>query len=250
MSFGSQKGRLSPFNGQAREEAANRGWVDGKTVLEPAQLLEKLNTGLRLCGSGSTLDVQPNGSQTADPLVGVPRGATPPASEVKLSIEDLSKAVRQGDTNRVSAYVGGRFDLNRRYIHPNSFDAIGATPVEIASASGQCSMLKMLLEAGARPDNKVAVGLTALSLASSKGHVDCVRVLIQSRVRLDVRETVGGDTPLILAAYQGHLEVVRALVDAGASLSTKNRDGVTPYRAAKAFGNNAVAAYLSSKGGR
>ena len=42
-------GKIYALNGQARQRAEKRGWVEGKTVFEPIKLQELIDEGLKKC---------------------------------------------------------------------------------------------------------------------------------------------------------------------------------------------------------
>lgn len=230
------------INGQARQRATARGWIDGKLTFTPQQMQEKLANGLAKCESmGGSTNLSPT------PLV----KSAAVASQVIMSADDLMKAVEVGDNITVDRYLKAKFDVNKRGRGVPSLGIEGGNAIASAAASGQCEILERLVAAGGAPDPKgLKFGFTPLNLAAQKGRTACVKFLIGKRVRLDVRTEPGGDTALILAAYQGHIDVVRLLVEAGASMQLFNKDGDTPLRAAQVFGNHTVAAFIKSKGGR
>lgn len=41
--------KIYAINGQSRQRAVKRGWIDGKSVFSPERMLELLNEGLKKC---------------------------------------------------------------------------------------------------------------------------------------------------------------------------------------------------------
>nr|WP_160327503.1 ankyrin repeat domain-containing protein [Burkholderia ambifaria] len=234
-------GKTYALNGQARARALENRWIDGKTEFDPPVLLQKIQEGLQLCDSPS------EGAAQVAPLSSQKNLQSGPDSNRAFTAKELINAANDGDLTFVKRYIATGNNVNALLTTEfGTSSAIGA-----AAASGHCEVMDFLLKAGAAADPvDKKFGFTPLSLAAGKGAAQCIRLLVNRHVRLDVRTEQGGDTALIIAAYRGNLDVTKLLVEAGASLTLSNRDGDTPYRAARAFGNVSVAQYLRSKGGK
>ena len=88
-----------------------------------------------------------------------------------------------------------------------------ATPLMIASETGQLDVLKLLICSRAHLDNaEVGTGRTALMLAIENCHVDVARCLVDAGANLEV-ENEEGLTALALACGNGSLEVVKLLLE-------------------------------------
>lgn len=251
----SSGGSVYAINGAARSMAAAQGWKDGKERYEPSDLLALLQQGMKSCSStGSTATAVaelPNRSaeKIASPSApAIASGAKPSST---FSREGFSKAASSGDIPTLKQYIDGGFAVDTPGPDMPWLDQKGNPVIAAASAAKTCAAVDYLLSAGAKPDFKgVKYGWTPVAHAAQAGATDCVRSLLAAGARPDVALERGGDTPLIMAAYQGYFDVVKLLVEHGASLSTKNKDGDTAYRAAVVGGSNATAQYLKSKGGK
>ena len=175
----------------------------------------------------------------------IAQAASAPTPEV------FGLAVKAGDVVAVKRHIAAGYNVNKVTGGIPSLGIPGSSAVSDAAGYGQCEVLDVLLKAGGVADIKsMQHGFTPLALAAQKGAPSCVKLLLDRGARLDIRTEPGGDTAIILAAYQGHFEVIRLLVEAGASLTVANKDGDTPYRAARVYGNSAIATYIKEKGGR
>ena len=88
-------------------------------------------------------------------------------------------------------------------------------------------------------------GRSALHKAAYWGHDDTVEFLLKElKVNVNVADK-SGNTPLHDAARFGHLGVAKILVNSGASLSMKNKNGMTPIDLAKEYTKDAIVPILS-----
>jgi len=79
------------------------------------------------------------------------------------------------------------------------------------------------------PTNPPGMGLHEAAL---QGNLEVVRQHIAAGSDLNVRDPMGGATPLITAATFGRMEVALALIEAGAELDSQNNDGSTALHTA------------------
>lgn len=231
------------LNGSARARVESNGWIDGKTVYEPSELLRLTKEGLSRCDGAPAPEIA-----MRDELA---QQQAPQDLAGPMTVEAFKKAVEAGNIAVVRQYIASGFDVNSKDKGVPAIGIPGSPAIDTAAAAGKCQVLDELLAAGAQADPKsIQFGFTPLSLAAKAGASACVRSLLAKKVRLDVRTEPGGDTALIMAAYGGHLEVVQMLVENGADTQLKNKDGDTPLRAAEGFSNVSVANYLRSQGAR
>lgn len=129
-------------------------------------------------------------------------------------------------------------------------DGAGWSPLHIAAAVGNISILALLMAHNPQPDVNLATaaGATALHMAVSKGHGDIVHELIAT-YKCSVRaKDKMGRTALHRAAASGSQPLVRELVLAKAMVNATDRDGWTALHHALAEGHGDVAALLVQLG--
>ena len=139
-----------------------------------------------------------------------------------------------------------------------------------ASRTGSASAVRALLAAGADPHAREhAHEQTALMWAAAQGHPEVVRLLLAAGARVDDRSLVypqvvsssgnadrsgvfevmqGGYTPLLFAARRGDAASARLLVAAGADVDAAAASGTSPLVVAAHSGHGALAAFLLSAG--
>ena len=101
-----------------------------------------------------------------------------------------------------------------------NFECRQGTPLSAACGTNDRSVVKFLLERGARVDAVDRGGGTALMTASSYGHPEMVKFLIAKGA--DVNHPSTYTTPLIEAAGSGRTDVMGILVDAGADVNAQD----------------------------
>lgn len=146
------------------------------------------------------------------------------------------RAIREDDLTALRALVAER--------GPNVKDAVGQTPLIVASAFGSRTAVALLVDAGADVRAANNAGVTALHVASADPAV--VRQLLERGADVHAR-TVLGRTPLLVASSaQGTGDVVSMLLDKGADVNVADNLGVTPLIAAATIGDTRVARLLLS----
>ena len=123
-----------------------------------------------------------------------------------------------------------------------------ATPIERATRSGDASLLRVLVMAGADVNQTDSKGCTLLYGAADRGCMEMVRSLLGIGADMSKGDATDGSTPLKAAANKGHLEVVRALVEAGTDANHSDTDGWTSSRAATSEGHVRVVRALLEAG--
>jgi len=81
-----------------------------------------------------------------------------------------------------------------------------------------------------------------------QGDLEAVKMHIKGGSDLNVKDPMGGSSPLITAAVFGKPEIARVLIDAGADLNLQNNDGSTALHSAAFFCHTGIVEYLLVNG--
>jgi ankyrin repeat protein len=112
----------------------------------------------------------------------------------------------------------------------------GMTPLTTAASTGDATIVRALLAAGADALERTDHGATSMHLAAGKGNKDALLALLQRGVDVDVPDTLHGLTPLHSACMTGHTECAELLLAFGARVSHRNAHGLTALHCAAAAG--------------
>jgi ankyrin repeat protein len=156
----------------------------------------------------------------------------------------LHWAVRQDDLQTAGLLLraGAKPDATTRY---------GVTPLYLACVNGNAPMIESLLNVGVDPNYSNSGGETALMTVARTGKVDAVKLLLDRGARVNVRESVRGQTPLMWAVLENHAAVVELLIANGADVNAQTTvsvpDGTTgvPQATSGAIGAAGVGVYRS-----
>ncbi|KAK7590065.1 hypothetical protein V9T40_001678 [Parthenolecanium corni] len=137
----------------------------------------------------------------------------------EFSDEDEEELGREKHTRRRAT----KSNLTRR-------NEKGETPLHVASAKGNITLIKSLIQQGHPVNIPDAAGWSPLHEASNHGQVEAVRILIEHGANIEDRgggSSCEGLTPLLDAANNGQLEVIMLLLDKGASPLARTNKGDT-----------------------
>ncbi|KAJ5892886.1 hypothetical protein N7504_009577 [Penicillium tannophilum] len=163
----------------------------------------------------------------------------------------------------------------------NVWDYLGRTPLTWAAASGNETVVRLLLARGANPNSATKENFTPLFYAAAYGHAAVVRLLIDGGANVnfvnesnEIGSIIGGsvfydsqifsksktnETPIFFAAKGGgeirlgsrslfsvgdHAMVIKLLLDAGANIDHENNFRETPLHAAAENGHEAAVKVL------
>lgn len=139
--------------------------------------------------------------------------------------------------------------LIQKGISLDGTDQIGETALYIASQNGFADLVKMLLEAGAKPDLPRTSDLqTPIFIAATNGHTEIVQELIKKGAQVNSPIPSDHATPLFMASQEGHIEVVKLLLKNGAQAQTQLDTGQSALYAAVAEGHAEIIALLLQHG--
>ncbi|KAK6499967.1 hypothetical protein TWF481_010324 [Arthrobotrys musiformis] len=126
-------------------------------------------------------------------------------------------------------------------------DGEGRTPLLLAVASGQASVVKLLINRGADLESKDKSDQTPLLSAVVHESEEVVELLIEGGADLEVRDR-NDRTPLLRAVLYDRLSVVKLLIQKGADLDASDKNGRTPLGIAIEEGYDAIIRLLIDKG--
>jgi len=152
----------------------------------------------------------------------------------------LETAVVLGDAERIKRELAVDPDLASRRDPRTGWTALHAVcasrwHLDPARAKGLLAVARLLLDAGADPNERQPYGETPVMFAARNGNVDAIKVLIDRKADVNAKETVRGTTALMWAAEQGHPAAVGMLIEHGADVgAVSNPELGQPFRTPKA----------------
>jgi ankyrin repeat protein len=153
---------------------------------------------------------------------------------------ELIAAAARNDVKQVQA-------LLKLGVNPNaSVDQWGDNALMHAVLFGNVEMTRMLLEAGADPDQK-GRGFTPLGMAALRGQVRIVGMLLKAGADVD-RKSSDGNTPVIAATIMHRTAVVRELLAYRPDMTIWNREGRVSLGIAVEEGYKDIAALMLEAG--
>lgn len=209
----------------------------------PLHGLSKADRRLKLSDAPNVMHTDPENTWTVD---AISRGDIEAIRQrVAEDATYLSERDFQGDTPLETAVAAGNLEVVEFLLDagadPNADVDDGCTSLLTAVSNNHADSLEImrrLLSAGAKIDERGMNGWTPLHAAAASGDVEKARMLIQLGAEVDCRKDIdGGETPLMEAAFHGCPEMVSFLLGAGADASL--RDWIhdrTPLEMAKTAG--------------
>ncbi|XP_014676382.1 PREDICTED: putative ankyrin repeat protein RF_0381, partial [Priapulus caudatus] len=158
---------------------------------------------------------------------------------------DVNAADSYGETSLYHVPCSGRLDIMRLLLEAGANPNVaktesGETPLIKAVREGEEAVARMLL-AGADANAADLYGQTSLHMAARSGQLDIMRLLLEAAAKPNVADTESGETLLIRAtlyhaACFGRLDIVRLLLEAGADANAVDSYGRTTMYHAAFFG--------------
>lgn len=94
---------------------------------------------------------------------------------------------------------------------------------------------------------KIALQKIDIHTAVLKNDIKAIKEHIAAKSDLNVKESMGGSTPLISAALFGRTEIAKLLINAGANLNIQNNDGSTALTTSAFFCRTDIVKMLLAK---
>ncbi|WP_432994097.1 ankyrin repeat domain-containing protein [Dactylosporangium sp. CA-233914] len=166
-------------------------------------------------------------------------------SVIEWLVAPVFAAARTGDLDTLARHLHSGGD-------PNLRDLAGWTLLSAAAVRGRAAAVRMLLDAGADPDQRVAdADALPVFWAAQHGDVDTVRALLAARPgHIDAISRVNGHTVLLQAVFFGtarHRDLIEWLLsafDPGPRLIACNVRGYTARTMAELWHNEPILALL------
>lgn len=133
---------------------------------------------------------------------------------------------------------------------PTVRNSDGVPAIVIAARVKDARSVKMLLEAGARPDDRSRDNrATALTIAAENRDLEMIKLLLDNGADPN-RAGAGGDTALHIAARGGSIEIAQALIENGANVNRGDITGLRPLEIAQRNRQAAMENLLKQNGAR
>lgn len=130
--------------------------------------------------------------------------------------------------------------------NPNAKDEGNFQPLIFAVNFGAIEIVRLLLEAGAEP-NISNEGSTVLATAAMNGYTRIATLLLEAGARVDERYG-NGPTPLMNAVSMNHADMVEAILNYDPVVFLENSDGMTALSIAQSQGNVQLVDLLLKRG--
>lgn len=143
-------------------------------------------------------------------------------------VTPLIVAARHGQFE-VAQLLLENFDVNIEQAGRVKFDHFiidGATALWCAAGAGYYSIVKLLIEHGADPNQATTNNSTPLRAACFEGRLEVVRYLVEHNADLTIANRYM-NTCLMISSYKGHLDVVSYLLEKGADPNLRAHCGAT-----------------------
>ncbi|KAH3758814.1 WGR domain protein [Pelomyxa schiedti] len=165
-----------------------------------------------------------------------------PASQVEadgdLSDGNMEDSDGEGKPKPKKALGRGakKLPVTKRKPMANSLDLRdrgGNTALHHAAIGNHPTVIKLLLEAGAKAQVLNSNKQLPISIAAAKGYLGCIKAFLKGGVALDARDGVK-KTPLMHAVKNGHVDVASYLLKKGANVDAvdSSKNSVCHYAAA------------------
>lgn len=131
-----------------------------------------------------------------------------------LTVPAIVRAAQAGSTQEVEQLLDRNADIEARHI------SSGRCALAVAAHCGNDAVVGLLLQNGAKTDQRDVSRSTPLHLAASRGHLGAMKLLLRHEALIEEKDAEGR-TPLWLASSYGHLEAVELLLAKKAIVNTR-----------------------------
>ncbi|WP_414542068.1 ankyrin repeat domain-containing protein [Nostoc sp. CCY0012] len=174
----------------------------------------------------------------------IENGADVNATEEKYQTTVLGLAVQSGNLDKIKFILDAGADIN--YQTSSGYDVLiyAMYGRDIAKDENLIAIINLLIQRGAKLNGVTSYGESALRVASNKGRFDAVKILLAAGADPEQLEW----TELMSAIAFGSLADVQVLLDAGAELSDIDYWERTPWLLSLQVGDLAKVKLLLSSG--
>lgn len=220
-------------NGRAKQSVAGAQgtaalvWAATRNDMEMVDLLLRAGANAKVANEFGATALYAAAEQT-DPAMAVrllAAGANPntplPSGETPLMA-----AARRGNLEMVRTLLKGGAD-------PNAKETIGGhTALVFALSERHAAVVDELVKRGANVQAGSKTGFTPLMFAAQQGDVDSARILLRAGAKPNDAQPKSATTPLMIASAMVHAPVVDLLLDNGADPNAVDSNGYAPLHRA------------------
>jgi ankyrin repeat protein len=156
---------------------------------------------------------------------------------------EIHRAIEAGDVALVKQILKD----NPGSIHERDDSQFRELPIQVAAATGNIEIARLLLEAGADINSGDSDNSTALGVAAMRQQGEMVAFLIEQGANVNHRDRKA-DCPLSFAVYGRDEAIIQQLLDAGADLYFRSPDGRTLLHIASERGVSGFVEHLLENG--
>jgi hypothetical protein len=161
---------------------------------------------------------------------------------------ELLLATRADDVERARVLIAAGADVNAK-------DLIADTPFLYAAAEGRLDILRLILATGrANLADTNRYGGNALIPAAHHGHPEVVRELLKTTIAIDHVNRLGWtallETIILSDGGPTHQDIMAQLIAAGADVSLRDGEGVSPLQHARQRGYTEMVKMLEAAGAK